>query len=325
MPKSTPAPVIHSPVAALVCLMAACCAALCIDNVSRADEVLSTPGFEEAEGKFETRLHSQPFATYAYHDAEISRPYFANIRLPNGIQVTRNHPPAAGDAQDHARLHPGLWLAFGDISGHDYWRLRAPVEHVRFVEPPVMDGDRFRFAVENRYLPEDAEHEICREICRYEFALHGQGILVRWDSTFQSDDQDFYFGDQEEMGLGVRLATPIAVNSSLGGHILNSHGQRNEKEAWGQAAEWCDYGGTVNGRFVGVQFMPHPGNSRECWFHTRDYGFVAATLFGRRAFGAGERSQIFLRNGQPFSLRYGAHLRWNDRTQDFNPAAIYQR
>ncbi len=298
--------------------------ALSMSSVSRAEEVWSAPRIEEAGGEFTIRLHGRPFVQYVYRDKNIPRPYFANLRLPGGIQVTRNHPPASSDANDHAQLHPGLWLAFGDLAGHDYWRLRAQVEHLRFVEPPSAERDRFGFAVENRYLNSDADGEVCREIGRYEFRLCDQGILLQWHSTFRSDDQDFYFGDQEEMGLGVRLATPIAVSSSPGGRILNSHGQQDEEEAWGQAADWCDYGGIVDGKFVGVLLMPHPSNFRPCWFHARDYGFVAANPFGQQAFGAGEPSRIVVPKGQPFSMRYGVYLHWNASSQDFDPAAIYE-
>ena len=46
------------------------------------------------------------------------------------------------------------------------------------------------------------------------------------------------FGTQEEMGLGVRLATPLTVKSG-NGRITNSVGGTNEKGTWGQAADWC--------------------------------------------------------------------------------------
>ena len=70
----------------------------------------------------------------------ILRPYFCNVHAPGGIQVTRNHPPVAGqDATDHDTMHPGLWLAFGDINGQDFWRNKGRIEHVRFTEPPKVE------------------------------------------------------------------------------------------------------------------------------------------------------------------------------------------
>ncbi len=56
------------------------------------------------------------------------------------------------DALDHDTMHPGIWLGFGfgDISGHDFWRNKAAMEHVRFVsEPQIADG-RLTFSNECR-------------------------------------------------------------------------------------------------------------------------------------------------------------------------------
>ena len=52
---------------------------------------------------------------------------------PCGLKATRNHPPVAGvDAPNHDTMHPGLWLAFGDISGTGCWRNKGRIQHVRF-------------------------------------------------------------------------------------------------------------------------------------------------------------------------------------------------
>ena len=274
-------------------------------------------------GNLQILLDDSSFATYSYRDPQISRPYFANIVVPGGIKVTRNHPPAAGDADDHRDLHPGLWLAFGDISGNDYWRLRAPVKHLRFVERPTVAGSELRFAVENAYLSQTASSVVCQEVCRYQLRASEQGVLLRWDSTFRSDRDDFTFGDQEEMGLGVRLATPIAVRSLQGGRILDSEGRRNEQETWGKQAEWCDYSGTISGVFAGVLLMPSPDNFRQSWYHSRDYGFVAANPFGRQAFTKGEPSRVVVKRGDDFHLRYAVFIHWSSTAAGFDPAAVY--
>jgi len=62
-------------------------------------------------------------------------PYFANVYSPEGTKVTRNHPPREGDAADHLTMHPGIWLAFGELSSQDYWRNKARIEHRRFPTP----------------------------------------------------------------------------------------------------------------------------------------------------------------------------------------------
>ena len=71
-------------------------------------------------------LGGQPIVDFVFRDERILRPYFANARVANGVQVTRNHPPILDvDAVDHDTMHPGIWLGFGDISGQDFWRNKA--------------------------------------------------------------------------------------------------------------------------------------------------------------------------------------------------------
>ena len=192
-------------------------------------------------------------------------------------------------------------MAFGDLDGADFWRNRARVRQVRFVERPHGGAGRGRFSVENEYL--DGERVVCRELARFAIAVTEHGYRLDWDSEFRAGGVGFYFGDQEEMGLGVRVATPLSVEK--GGEIRNSRGGTNEEGVWGKTAQWCDYGGSIEGRRVGMVLMPHPENFRASWFHARDYGFVAANPFGRNAFTGGEPSRITVKAGESLRLRFG--------------------
>jgi hypothetical protein len=63
--------------------------------------------FESRDGAIAISFSGQRVADYVYRDEKIPRPYFANLCAPGGIQVTRNHPPVAGqDPTDHDILHP---------------------------------------------------------------------------------------------------------------------------------------------------------------------------------------------------------------------------
>lgn len=244
----------------------------------------------------------KPFAVYSPGNERIPRPHFKLLHSPSGIQVTRNAPPIAGvDLDDHATFHPGLWMAFGDLSGADFWRNRAQVRRVRFLREPT--GKEFvgSFAVLNSY--QNGGKEICAEECDIAIHVRPEGYLMIWSSTFHSPDHDFTFGDQEEMGLGVRMATPLAVVK--GGHIRNSDGLVNEAGAWGKQADWLEYSGQLDGRRVGAAIFPDPKNFRRSWFHARDYGLMVANPFGRNAFTKGEPSKVVVRKGEDFRLRFG--------------------
>ena len=269
--------------------------------------------FGQGDGRVTVVIDGLPVAVYCYQDEKITRPYFAHVRAPNGVQTTRRHPPIIGqDIVDHDTFHPGIWMSFGDINGSDYWRLAARVRHVEFVEPPQGGSGQGSFAVRNQYLDQkDPTKVVCEENARYTFAARPAGYLLLWDTTF-SADHEFAFGDQEEMGIGFRVATPLRVGASGEGNlppgsgaIRDAEGRQNERQVWGQSAEWCDYSGVMGDQSVGMTIFCHPGNFRPSWFHARDYGLLEANPFGRQAFGKGEKSSVPVRPGDKLRLRYG--------------------
>jgi hypothetical protein len=279
--------------------------------------------FREQPGQVVILVADKPVATYSYDDPQIPRPYFAHVRTLGGIQVTRNHPPVTGvDPDDHEKLHPGIWMAFGDLTGSDFWRNKARVVHDGFVQRPTGGPGSGAFAVRNRYVAAgDNGGTVCRETTRYAIVVRPCGYLLLWDSTFTSD-KEFWFGDQEEMGLGLRVATPITVKS--GGTMLDAKGRRNEAQIWGQSADWCDYSGVIEGRRVGMTVMCDPANFRPSRYHARDYGFVAANLFGRKCFKAGDESKVIVKPGESLRLRYGVLIRESADGKPLDLAAEFQ-
>lgn len=268
----------------------------------------STTGFSVVvkDDRLTLTLRENPLADYIFSDPEIRRPHFANVHAPNGDKVTRNHPPIEGkDAMDHSSMHPGLWLAFGDLNEHDFWRNKATVKHARFIDPPAVKGDSLSFSVENHWIGADGSL-VCRETARYSFSqvelkdgLRGTTLL--WDTSFLSDEHDLRFGHQEEMGLGIRVATGLTVKTG-DGMILNSKGHRNEKQVWGHTAEWWAYGGNISDEFVGILVVPDGKVTPTSWGHARDYGALVINPTRRpRANG----TFIGVKSGVPLRLRYG--------------------
>ena len=264
--------------------------------------------FDMADGALVARVGADVVATYVFKDTVTTRPHFRNLHAPGGALVTRAHPPVEGrDPTDHADMHPGAWLAFADVSGLDVWRNKAKVEHVRFVDEPAGGPDRGTFAVVNRYT--DGTRVVCEETCRYTLLVRPGGYLLVADSAFRVADGDLSFGDQEEMGFGVRVATPLAVKS--GGQIVDSEGRENEAGIWGKPAAWVDYSGTVNGRRGGVMLIPDPANAHAARFHVRDYGLMVANPFGRKVFGEKDESRVVVPKGGSYRMRFAVLLHAN--------------
>ena len=270
--------------------------------------------FQDVGDSLHIHLGKQRIATYLKRHPKLTRRALVNVTTPSGIQVTRNFPPrkpedidpgyGAEDGFIHPIMHPGIWLGYGDVGGNDYWRLQSEVVFTKFAQPPKGDRDQGSFGAVNRFLRKDRQLEVCRETTHYLFERVPKGLLLRIEAEYQSDDHDFYFGDQEESGLAVRVASPIRVQGG-NGTILNDRGERNGGQVWGKKAKWFDYFGTIDGREVGVMVIPDPDNPRPSWLHARDYGVVVTNPFPKQP---RERREPYvkthIRKGEPYRLSY---------------------
>lgn len=268
--------------------------------------------FAELPGRLRLTRGGFPIADFVHQDERILRPHFANLHAPGGLRVSRNHPPRPPlDAMDHDTMHPGLWLAFGDINGVDFWRNRGRIVHRGFARSPEVREGRLTFATDNQLVDQqgivlgDLRHHIT---C---IAQPGATVLV-WEATFRSDVVDLVFGDQEEMGFAARVASPLTEKN--GGLLTNSEGLTSAAATWGRAAAWCDYSGTVDGHRLGIQLVADPSNFRPSWWHNRDYGVFVANPFGREAMKQGSKSRVTVARSEPFTLRFGAILHANSTT-----------
>ena len=279
-------------------------------------------GFTQSADRLAITFAGKPVAEYVFRDEKILRPFFANVHAPGGIKVTRNHPPVpVQDATDHVTMHPGLWLAFGDINGQDLWRNKGRIEHIRFIEPPRVERGQLTFAAENG-LQSTSGQNLGTQISRITFAALPHGLLLIWQADFLPAEQELVFGDQEEMGLGVRVATGITEKN--GGLILASSGAKTAQATWGKTFAWCDYSGELDGHRAGVTFMPHPDNFRPSWFHNRDYGLMVANPFGRKSMNQGESSRVVVKSGERLRLRFGVLLHSAATPKDLDLAAAYR-
>lgn len=272
--------------------------------------------FKRDAGRLDVVIGSQAVATYVYEDAAIPRPYFCQVKTLEGVPVTRPNPPDPvinKGNDDHPAFHPGIWLAFGDVNGKDYWRNKANVRHLKFIEPFVEGPGEGRFGVVNSYESDNGQGvPVCEETCTYTVRVCGSGYFILFQSEFRSDKDDFAFGDQEEMGFGVRLNTPLTVKFGAG-TIRNKEDGQNEKGTWGKQSKWCAYSGVLGGKRAGVALMPAPENFRPSWFHTRDYGLIVANAFGKKAMTGPEDAAVapdstVVKRGEAFHLKCGVFV-----------------
>lgn len=249
---------------------------------------------------------SASVAEFVFKDEKILRPYFANLLAPGGEAVTRNHPPVPEkDADDHADMHPGVWLGFGDVSGNDFWRNQGRIVHERFLVEPVAQGDRVSFVSVSRLETKDGA-VIAKALNAIILGRVPGGYRLEWNAKVSPKGDDLYFGDQEEMGFGVRLATPLTEKN--GGIVTNSDHLTKAGNVWGKPADWCDYSRVIDGRRIGVLVVPSRANPQPSWWHVRDYGLMVSNPFGRKAMKQGEESRIAVPKGTSYSLGHTVYF-----------------
>jgi len=270
-------------------------------------------------------IGGKPFASYFTGTSITPRPFFANVKTPSGIQVTRHNPPIEGkDSMDHFDFHPGVWLTFAGINGNDYWRLRRRTEHEMFIGKPQGGPGKGTFTVSNFYLDskDRSGNRIAHEICKYTIVAREKYYLLIYDSTISSDEHDLQFGDDQEYGLGIRVQTPIEERH--GGQILNADGIKTAEKAYGKASNWCDYSGVMDGTLIGMTIMPDPKNFRRSWYHSRDYGLIAANPFGRNKVAGLPRQDVLIKKGDKLHLGFAVAIYSAPKGSKIDRNAMYK-
>ena len=271
------------------------------------------------ENKLTINLGKQPIATYLIRDPVLTRRALVNLRTPSGIPVTRPFP--AQEKEDHAIMHPGLWISYGWVSGNDYWRFKSKVNFEGFIENPREKEFEATFSARNRYLSENGKETICIEDTSYKFSLIPEGIILDLIAVYYNNERGFEFGDQEESGLALRMAKPLSVKFG-NGKILNDRGDVNGKGTWGKFFKWIDYSGIFKDQRIGIMVIPSPTNSTKSWSHSRDYGALVANPFPKQP---QERREPYvktlIKKGEKLKMQYRVLIHENQKGK-FDPKRI---
>lgn len=249
------------------------------------------------------------FTTFHYGE-RWDKPFLHPIRTVSGLTVSRGYPvdPAEGEVRDHD-WHRGIWYGHGDINGHDFWRELGRDKSGMIVPlgQPALEEREARGALEGVFGLRTAGGEIIGTLSqRYEFSREEDAIRIDAVLQFAADrDQDLRFGDTEDGGFAMRLATPF--RQDFGAVLLNSEGERGTENIWGRAARWVDYSAVVDGIPAGVAILDHPSNLRHpSRWHARGYSLCSANPFGLRDFTGNddEDGSHVVPSGETLALRY---------------------
>lgn len=280
--------------------MAACCA--------------RAPEFdEEVPSRLEVDLGGSPAAVL--HLAAEPRPFVHPLRSPEGVELTRAWPmeERAGEEPDHPH-HTSLWVAHGDLDGHDFWHSKAEAARIELdgeIERLELDGG-VRVRVPYRWVVGDDE-VLLRERREWSLFDAGDHRVVDLVCVLEAVGEVRTLGDTKEGSFAVRVRPELRVEGPhAAGQLTNSEGQEG-RAVWGQRARWIHDQGEVEGRVRGVALLDAPTNPRfPTWWHARTYGLLAANPFGRRAFEGGEAPDGALRLEPGTPVRFAHRLLLHD-------------
>ena len=273
-------------------------------------------------------LDSQILTKYVPNSG--SKPILWPLVGPTGDAMTRGFPMRTVDENgttDHVH-HRSLWFGHGDVNGVDFWseeRGAGSIVHQEYVK--LVPGSEPVIVTRNDWLDSDGQ-KICEDVRAIRFAANDDHRLVDFDITIIAGDQPVTFGDTKEGCFAIRVADTIAVDSELGGEIVNSL-EVKDKEAWGKAAAWVDFHGPVGNdkQRAGIAVLNHPNSFRfPTYWHVRTYGLFAANVFGLHNFRNlhDEDGSFELAAGESFSLHYRVVLHQGDPNDARIPEAFVE-
>jgi len=254
-------------------------------------QVLPVP-YDQASFQFQgdelTRYHFGP---------SLKRPFLYPVMGPAGRSLTRmGHPH---DPVTHSH-HNSVWISHNDVGGVSFWDDRPGPRIVcqrieRYEDGPasawLLGVNAWQDAKQQTLMTERRRIEVQR--------ISAEHWLLLIDLQLEAPDAAPVVLGQTPFGMiGVRMAKTIGVNDG-GGRLLNSEGQRGEREAFRKPARWVDSSGPVTSEARGgITLMDHPTNPGfPTPFHVRSDGWmgVSLTLNG----------PITIEPGRPLRLRYG--------------------
>lgn len=282
------------------------------------------------------KVQGKLIARYVTEGEKLAKPYFYPLVAPNGGIVTRGWPMDDSDPKelkDHVH-QKSAWFCHGDVipegleikdkikgvKGVDFWSEHKGHGRIVCTSRDVKKAkDRVSLITQNEWRTADGV-KILDETRTIHLSQVPAGWLLTFEIDLHASVYPITFGDTKEGCLGVRV--PWTMTESKGkGKLTNAEGKSGMKAIWGHASPWCDYSGPVRvmGQpettvVAGVAILDHPSNPVKAYWHSRDYGLMAANPFGRKAFPGvpKDASVVKLARGEHLKLRYGLLLHSGD-------------
>ncbi len=293
----------------------------------------------DADRRVDVLVDGKPFTSYVHlvTATTLEAPVLFPLRTDRGTLVTRGFPfePRPGERMDHPH-HFGMWLAYGDVEGVDFWDSGSPPGYKRrktngkIVHGAITKAEggagRGTLAVTADWiLPGD--RKALREETVYVFHGSAGRRAVDRATTLVAVDGPIKFGDTKEGMFAVRVTRALdhpsskpdlfvgadgkpgkekTVETSGHGRYRSSEGVEGEN-VWGTRARWMMLSADVNGEPVTLAILDHPTNpGYPTHWHARPYGLFSANPIGVNELTGGKTPPMdfVIAEGKPVRFAY---------------------
>ncbi len=222
--------------------------------------------------KLDILFSGKLFTSYQYL-SEIKKPFLGPVYTKTGNTFTR--PDLHHEEHPHQR---SIFVGVGDVNGVDLWNEPENSGFLNKGAPEnIICGSAFaEFEANNVWCDKNGNHLMDEKRKTTVYNQSEECRYIDLEITFTASYGDIVFGGTKEAGpLGIRVNEAIDVKH--GGYMKNSYGACGEEECWSKSAQWCVYGGKLDGEDCSIAVFDHENNERypTCW-HIRNYGLFAA-------------------------------------------------
>lgn len=286
--------------------------AICTDECDAPDFPEVTVDLDSDAQTATFLIGDQMFTRYNFsHD--FVRPNAYPVLGPGGLELTEY-------AQTDHPHHKSMYVALGEVNGHDNWSEMPGHAFTRCQGVEVLaEGPVFAQILAMNDWVSAKEKKFMEEwtvITVYNMPEGGR--LMDWDITLVASEEGIHIGDTKESGtLSVRMATVLHEKGGTG-TIVNAYGGLHEAENWGKPSPWVDYSGEIDGTKLGLAIFDSPDNLRfPTTWHVRSYGLFTANCWGYSYFTGDQskRGDYVMPRGDSINFVYRVYVHGGDTVE----------
>nr|WP_299420234.1 PmoA family protein [uncultured Emticicia sp.] len=257
---------------------------------------------QKFNSKIDILVNKNLFTSYILSQDE-KYPFFFPVNGPSNASVTSmrnaNYPH-----------HSSLFFGCDEVNGGNYWQEGLERGQIISIRADIIESGNDKVIIENECIwrrpnanaPIKDTRKITitapsKDIYQIDFDVTLEMLM---DVIIEKTNHSLFSG---------RMDADLAVIN--GGTMINSNGEKGEKETFGKKASWIDFYGKRGDNQEGMAIMQHPSNEwyPAPWF-TRDYGFFSPTPM----YWPQNDKETTLKKGQTIKLKYRVLVHSGDTT-----------